>query len=74
MERGAAVRATGATKLNEISSRSHAIFILIVEKSTPVEEDGGRGGGMGEQYNAGRAPSSARSEARQSVKVRCKRG
>jgi hypothetical protein len=34
MERGAAVRATGATKLNELSSRSHAIFILIVEKSS----------------------------------------
>lgn len=34
MERGAASRATGATKLNELSSRSHAIFMLIVEKST----------------------------------------
>lgn len=34
MEKGAAARATGATKLNEISSRSHAIFMLIVEKST----------------------------------------
>lgn len=36
MEKGAASRATGATKLNEISSRSHAIFMLIVEKSTLV--------------------------------------
>lgn len=36
MEKGAAARTTGATKLNEISSRSHAIFMLIVEKSTVI--------------------------------------
>lgn len=72
MERGAAVRATGATKLNELSSRSHAIFMLIVEKSTPVEDDGSGAGGQGrgsEQYGAGRGPPSSRGEARQSVKV-----
>ncbi|EFN55673.1 hypothetical protein CHLNCDRAFT_133904 [Chlorella variabilis] len=75
MERGAAARATGATKLNEISSRSHAIFMLIVEKSTLVEAAAGGQGGGGEQYG-GMAPgaprggsSSARGEARQSVKV-----
>lgn len=70
MERGAAVRATGATKLNEISSRSHAIFMLIVEKSTPLadEDSGSRGGG--EQHGAGRGGlASSRIEARQSVKV-----
>lgn len=70
MERGAAVRATGATKLNEISSRSHAIFMLIVEKSTPLGEEEGGGRGGEEPYGAGRAgPPSSRGEARQSVKV-----
>ncbi|GMH54526.1 hypothetical protein TL16_g01691 [Triparma laevis f. inornata] len=40
MERGGAVRATGSTKMNEISSRSHAVLIIIVEQSrTEVEEE-----------------------------------
>ena len=38
---GAAARMTGATKLNERSSRSHAVFILIVEQAR------GPGGGAG---------------------------
>jgi len=33
MERGAQVRATGSTRMNEVSSRSHAVFIIIVEQS-----------------------------------------
>jgi len=33
MERGGAVRATGAHKMNEMSSRSHAVFIIICEQS-----------------------------------------
>ncbi|KAL1527678.1 hypothetical protein AB1Y20_009064 [Prymnesium parvum] len=42
LSRGAAARTTAATKANEASSRSHAVFILIVEQSqalpTLVEE------------------------------------
>ena len=39
MERGAAQRAMGATKLNEVSSRSHAVLIIIVENAMDDEEE-----------------------------------
>ena len=39
MERGGAMRATGSTKMNEISSRSHAVFIIIAEQSTTTYVD-----------------------------------
>jgi len=48
MERGGSVRATGSTKMNELSSRSHAVFIIIVEQSQTIvseDEGGGEGGG-----------------------------
>ncbi|KAL0485807.1 kinesin-II subunit KRP95 [Acrasis kona] len=41
MERGAQIRATGSTRLNELSSRSHAVFIIICEQSeTRMVDDG----------------------------------
>ena len=36
MQKGALSRATAETKLNDISSRSHAIFIIIVEQMINV--------------------------------------
>ena len=32
MKRGATARATASTKMNDVSSRSHAVFIIIVEQ------------------------------------------
>jgi hypothetical protein len=39
MRRGAAQRAVGSTRLNEISSRSHAVFMIITENVTVHEGD-----------------------------------
>ena len=43
MERGAAQRATGSTRMNELSSRSHAVFIVIVENARMEEDESGAG-------------------------------
>jgi hypothetical protein len=34
IQKGAQTRATASTKMNEVSSRSHAVFIIIVEQMT----------------------------------------
>ena len=39
MERGHIYRATASTKMNDLSSRSHAVFIVIVEQMS-ISEDG----------------------------------
>ena len=45
MEQGSNARTVGATKVNEASSRSHAVFIVIVEKSTSGLADTHRSAG-----------------------------
>ena len=39
MQRGALSRATATTKMNDLSSRSHAVFIIIVEQMTTVKSN-----------------------------------
>lgn len=38
MQKGALSRATATTKMNDLSSRSHAVFIIIVEQMTNLDE------------------------------------
>lgn len=44
MQRGALTRCTANTKMNEISSRSHAVFIIIVEQLEYLEGLEAQGG------------------------------
>jgi len=41
MRKGTNARVTASTKLNDLSSRSHAVFIIIVEQMTTEEEPSG---------------------------------
>jgi len=36
LQKGALARATATTKMNDLSSRSHAVFIIIVEQMTTI--------------------------------------
>ena len=40
MQRGALSRATASTKMNDLSSRSHAVFLIIVEQMSALDADG----------------------------------
>ena len=44
------VRATAATKMNDVSSRSHAVFIMIVEQMNMVND----GSDMHKQIKVGK--------------------
>jgi hypothetical protein len=39
MQKGAMSRATATTKMNDLSSRSHAVFIIIVEQMTIIDDN-----------------------------------
>jgi kinesin family protein 3/17 len=69
MERGAAARTTGATRLNELSSRSHAIFILIVEKSTLAADGPAAAAAAAHMAGVEAGGGAAAAAARQSVRV-----
>ena len=43
MEQGSNQRATSSTRLNELSSRSHAVFMLIAEQSEIVVSEESEG-------------------------------
>lgn len=76
IKRGTSLRATGSTRINETSSRSHAIFIIIVEQNEMIYEEDGSGPsaaahatpGMDEQEKV-RAVAGANTLVRQSFKV-----
>lgn len=40
LEKGANARVTASTKMNDLSSRSHAVFIIIVEQMQTVPQEG----------------------------------
>lgn len=49
IQRGSAIRATGSTRMNPTSSRSHALFIIIIEQNEISMEGAAGQGGRGRQ-------------------------
>jgi len=41
LQRGATSRATASTKMNDVSSRSHAVFVVTVEQMTIIDDERG---------------------------------
>ena len=41
LQRGACARATASTKMNDVSSRSHAVFVITVEQMTIIDDGKG---------------------------------
>ncbi|KIZ07666.1 Osmotic avoidance abnormal protein 3 [Monoraphidium neglectum] len=72
MMRGAEQRATGATKMNEVSSRSHAVCIIIVEKCSGTDTEASSPDalmGRPPAWAAGRGGSSSALSTQQSIRV-----
>ena len=67
MARGRAVRATGATRLNEASSRSHAVLTITIERCAAAapgaEERGSAGASKGSDAATSSSSSSSSSSA-----------
>jgi len=54
MQKGAQCRATATTKMNDLSSRSHAVFIIIVEQMTMLARAEGAGEDAPKQIKVGK--------------------
>ena len=65
IRRGAVMRTTGSTKMNEMSSRSHAVFLLVIEQkySTTGAGAGGFDSGDSGDFNASTGSVNANASA-----------
>ena len=63
MQKGALSRATATTKMNDMSSRSHAVFIIIVEQMTTMPAN------QSEHHNQANANNYVDDDAPKQIKV-----